>query len=94
VCSSDLSANTFRFTFSVFFRFGECGQPVPIGVTGDTIFRGRRERKGRRFFRERRFPVLVSGSSFNTLSKDGGNEAVFPTTGTLRRGVYVFTDKR
>jgi hypothetical protein len=41
---------------------------------------------------ERRFPVLVSGSSFYTLSKDGGNVAVFPTTGTLRRGGFVFPD--
>jgi hypothetical protein len=42
---------------------------------------------------ERRFPVLVSGSSFYTLSKDGGNVAVFPTTGTLRRGGFVFTEQ-
>ncbi|MBX3174408.1 MAG: hypothetical protein KF709_08335 [Gemmatimonadaceae bacterium] len=39
---------------------------------------------------ERRFPVLVGGSSFYTLSKDGGNVAVFPTEGTLRRGGFVF----
>jgi hypothetical protein len=37
-----------------------------------------------------RAPVLVGGSSFYTLSKDGGNVAVFPTTGTLRRGGFVF----
>jgi len=39
---------------------------------------------------QRRFPVLVGGSSFYTLSQDGGNVAVFPTTGTLRRGGFVF----
>jgi hypothetical protein len=39
-----------------------------------------------------RLPVLVGGSSFYTLSKDGGNVAVFPTTGTLRRGGFVFPD--
>ncbi|MEX2182387.1 MAG: M14 family zinc carboxypeptidase [Gemmatimonadaceae bacterium] len=37
-----------------------------------------------------RMPVLVGGSSFYTISKDGGNVAVFPTTGTLRRGGWVF----
>ncbi len=41
---------------------------------------------------QRRFPVLVGGSSFYTLSNDGGNVAVFPTTGTLRRGGFVFPD--
>jgi hypothetical protein len=39
---------------------------------------------------QRRFPVLVGGSSFYTLSQDGGNVAVFPTAGTLRRGGFVF----
>ena len=39
-----------------------------------------------------RMPVLVGGSSFYTLSKDGGNVAVFPTTGTLRRAGFVFPD--
>jgi len=39
-----------------------------------------------------RMTVLVGGSSFYTLSKDGGNVAVFPTTGTLRRGGFVFPD--
>ena len=39
-----------------------------------------------------RFPVLVGGSSIYGLSKDGGNVAVFPTTGTLRRGGFVFPD--
>ena len=39
-----------------------------------------------------RMPVLVGGSSFYTLSKDGGNVAVFPTSGTLRRGGFVFPD--
>ena len=39
-----------------------------------------------------RMPVLVGGSSFYTISKDGGNVAVFPTTGTLRRGGFVFPD--
>lgn len=37
-----------------------------------------------------RAPVLVGGSNFYTLSKDGGNVAVFPTTGTLLRGGFVF----
>ncbi len=40
----------------------------------------------------RRFPVLVSGSSFYTLSSRGGNVAVFPTTGTLRRGGFTFPE--
>ena len=39
---------------------------------------------------QRRFPVLVGGSNFYTLSNDGGNVAVFPTAGTLRRGGFVF----
>jgi hypothetical protein len=39
-----------------------------------------------------RMPVLVGGSSFYTLSKDGGNVAVFPTSGTLRRGGFVFPE--
>lgn len=41
---------------------------------------------------KQRQTVLVGGSSFYTLSKDGGNVAVFPTTGTLRRGGFVFPD--
>jgi hypothetical protein len=41
---------------------------------------------------QQRQTVLVGGSSFYTLSKDGGNVAVFPTTGTLRRGGFVFPD--
>ena len=41
---------------------------------------------------KQRSTVLVGGSSFYTLSKDGGNVAVFPTTGTLRRGGFVFPD--
>lgn len=41
---------------------------------------------------QQRIPVLVGGSNFYTLSKDGGNVAVFPTTGTLRRGGFVFPD--
>jgi hypothetical protein len=41
---------------------------------------------------KQRFPVLVGGSSFYSISKDGGNVAVFPTTGTLRRGGFVFPD--
>lgn len=36
--------------------------------------------------------VLVGGSSFYTLSKDGGNVAVFPTTGRLHRGGFTFPD--
>ena len=39
---------------------------------------------------KQRAPVLVSGSSFYTISKDGGNVAVFPTSGTLLRGGFVF----
>ena len=41
---------------------------------------------------KQRMPVLVGGSSFYTLSKDGGNVAVFPTTGTLRRAGFTFPD--
>ncbi len=41
---------------------------------------------------QQRAPVLVGGSNFYTLSKDGGNVAVFPTTGTLRRGGFVFPE--
>ncbi|MCL4213132.1 MAG: hypothetical protein KJZ74_04400 [Gemmatimonadales bacterium] len=41
---------------------------------------------------QQRSTVLMGGSSFYTLSKDGGNVAVFPTTGTLRRGGFVFPD--
>jgi hypothetical protein len=41
---------------------------------------------------QQRMPVLVGGSSFYTISKDGGNVAVFPTTGTLHRGGFVFPD--
>lgn len=39
-----------------------------------------------------RMPVLVGGSNVYSLSKDGGNVAVFPTTGTLRRGGFVFPE--
>jgi len=41
---------------------------------------------------QQRMPVLMSGGSFYTLSVDGGNVAVFPTTGTLRRGGFAFPD--
>lgn len=41
---------------------------------------------------QQRAPVLVGGSNFYTLSKDGGNVAVFPTTGTLKRGGFTFPD--
>ncbi|MFN0100082.1 MAG: M14 family zinc carboxypeptidase [Gemmatimonadaceae bacterium] len=41
---------------------------------------------------QQRQTVLVGGSAFYTLSKDGGNVAVFPTSGTLRRGGFVFPD--
>jgi hypothetical protein len=39
-----------------------------------------------------RMPVLVSGSNVLGLSHDGGNVAVFPTTGTLKRGGFTFPD--
>jgi hypothetical protein len=39
-----------------------------------------------------RMPVLVSGGNFYTLSRNGGNVAVFPTTGTLHRGGWTFPD--
>jgi hypothetical protein len=41
---------------------------------------------------QQRLTVLMSGGSFYTLSTDGGNVAVFPTTGTLRRGGFTFPD--
>lgn len=41
---------------------------------------------------QQRMPVLMSGGSFYTLTNDGGNVAVFPTTGTLRRGGFTFPD--
>lgn len=41
---------------------------------------------------QQRMPVLMSGGSFYTLSNDGGNVGVFPTTGTLRRGGFTFPD--
>jgi hypothetical protein len=41
---------------------------------------------------QQRAPVLVGGSNFYTLSKDGGNVAVFPTTGTLKRGGFTFPE--
>jgi hypothetical protein len=41
---------------------------------------------------QQRMPVLMSGGSFYTLTNDGGNVAVFPTTGTLRRGGFAFPD--
>lgn len=39
-----------------------------------------------------RLPVLVGGSSIYSISKDGGNVAVFPTSGTLRRGGFTFPE--
>ncbi len=39
-----------------------------------------------------RMPVLMSGGSFYTLSTNGGNVAVFPTAGTLRRGGFAFPE--
>ncbi len=39
-----------------------------------------------------RMPVLVGGSGVLGLSHDGGNVAVFPTTGTLKRGGFTFPD--
>lgn len=39
-----------------------------------------------------RMPVLVSGGNVLGLSHDGGNVAVFPTTGTLKRGGFTFPD--
>jgi hypothetical protein len=39
-----------------------------------------------------RMPVLVDGGTFYTLSRDGGNVAVFPTFGTLHRGGWTFPD--
>ena len=41
---------------------------------------------------QQRMPVLMSGGAFYTLSTDGGNVAVFPTTGTLRRGGFAFPE--
>ncbi len=41
---------------------------------------------------QQRMPVLVGGSSYYSLSKDGGNVAVFPTTGTLRRAGFTFPE--
>lgn len=43
-------------------------------------------------FDQQRQTVLVGGSSFYTLSKDGGNVAVFPTAGPIRRGGFTFPD--
>lgn len=39
-----------------------------------------------------RMPVLVGGSNFYTLSKSGGNVAVFPTEGSLRRAGFTFPE--
>jgi hypothetical protein len=39
---------------------------------------------------KQRMPVLYGGSTVYGISKDGGNVAVFPTTGTLLRGGFVF----
>lgn len=39
-----------------------------------------------------RMPVLVSGGNVLGLSHDGGNVAVFPTEGTLKRGGFTFPD--
>ena len=39
---------------------------------------------------KQRAPVLVGGSSVYTVSKNGGNVAVFPTQGTLLRGGFAF----
>jgi hypothetical protein len=41
-------------------------------------------------FERQRMPVLYGGSTVYGISKDGGNVAVFPTTGTLLRGGFVF----
>lgn len=41
---------------------------------------------------QQRTTVLMGGSSFYTLSKDGGNVAVFPTAGTLHRAGFIFPD--
>jgi hypothetical protein len=42
---------------------------------------------------QQRQTVLFGGANFLTLSKEGANVAVFPTTGTLRRAGFVFTDQ-
>jgi hypothetical protein len=39
-----------------------------------------------------RMPVLVGGSNIYSISENGGNVAVFPTTGTLRRGGFTFPE--
>jgi hypothetical protein len=41
---------------------------------------------------QQRQTVLVGGSNFYTLSSSGGNVAVFPTAGTLRRGGFTFPE--
>ena len=41
---------------------------------------------------QQRQTVLVGGSSFYTLSKDGGNVAVFPTSGPILRGGFTFPE--
>ena len=43
-------------------------------------------------FEQQRQTVLVGGGSFYTLSKDGGNVAVFPTSGPIRRGGFTFPE--
>ena len=35
---------------------------------------------------------FVGGGSFYTLSKDGGNVAVFPTSGPILRGGFAFPE--
>ena len=41
---------------------------------------------------QQRLPVLVGGGSAYGLSRDGGNVAVFPTTGPLRRAGFTFPE--
>jgi len=41
---------------------------------------------------QQRMPVLAGGSNYYGISRDGGNVAVFPTTGTLRRGGFTFPE--
>ncbi len=41
---------------------------------------------------QQRMTVLVGGGDYYGISRDGGNVAVFPTSGTLRRGGFTFPD--
>ena len=43
-------------------------------------------------FEDQRLQVLIDGSSFFTLSKEGANVGVFPKTGKLHRAGFVFPD--